>query len=156
MPDLNHLHISKSSWLFRYYLWSLEIWLKFTHRKDELSLYSEKDNLCHLVRAMLGAPVAFLCHLIVFAYAIIGVFVIPIRLFGIKTYLQTIGIIFGLVLGIAGVVWIYVKLIERCEERNESTGKISGFRQLLNAYSESKLHSKICPQIDFVEGEEKQ
>ena len=96
------------------------------------------------------APCAVIAQLVTWCFAAYCVLYAPIKWYGTWPYLSFVGSI-TLILGAAwGLIW----LIDRAYTRNKTLEpknevRITGVRRLVKVYMESRLHSKICPVVEF-------
>jgi hypothetical protein len=153
------LTLPKSSRIFRWYETSLKLWLTFTSNKQRRTFFENGDNLCHFVRTcVLYAPTVVLCHLLTAWWVYHCFFGIPADWFGTRDYLLSIAKGVGALLAVVGAVMALIfggefiqKHWQKFRGRRPEVEKESHFERIARAWVDSKLHSKICPPIDFEE-----
>ena len=157
--------IEKNTWHAKLFFWSLRVLRKFRDGQDWNKEVLEKDllkngtNLCEYIRiTFLWMPLVVLLHVVFYGMIVAAFLVVPIALFGVKSYLKTTGTFIGA--GIA-IIIILISIVFICEQfsfhiapriRKVKRGEFSGFAKVFSEWVKAKKE-RVCPIVQFVENE---
>jgi hypothetical protein len=159
------MELQSSQWHVRLYLWSRETWLHFWGRY--FYEYQEKrTNLCLYIRTLLvWMPLVVVLHLAVAAWLIFTFIYLPVVTFGLLPLGVAVAKTAGVIVVLAGVVFIVVfglaalseffeskpiSAEERRQRAAEKAAKPPGMIAVVGSYVVAKKR-QICPTIQLVE-----
>ena len=159
------MDLNRSKWYVRWYFWSHGICDEFLdHGDTQWRIEQNGTNLCAFMRVILiYAPLILLLHAIVYAGALTTITVLPIWLFGLKSYALVVGAILFLIILVILVTNLVMWLLdkrraginaqEQAVKTTSADASDPGFVRVLGKWVVAKKR-KICPLITFVKNDE--
>lgn len=150
-------------WHAKLYFWALRVWHGFVDRAEyQTSRYSKRTNLCYYIRVIvLWVPLVVLSYVAVLGGITYALFILPVKLFGLREFWTVVGVIalvVGIIVGIVFLASLFVRGVRRAvrfpldyleqrQEQKREAGKPS-FASLIKEWIVAKKQ-KICPLINF-------